>query len=321
MSVLSPAKRPTMYFVGVSTARSIIMRVFPAWARHLQFGDCELKGIDLVQHDKPERYREVVRFIKQDPLSIGALVTTHKIDLLHAARDLFDDLDDFASLMGEVSSISKSDGHLLGAAKDPISSGCALDAFLPMGHWNRVRGDAFILGAGGSSIALCSYLLKGKSAAGKPARLFVSNRSVGRLDEMKRIHAAEGIQFPVQYVHTPRAEDNDAIIRQLPAGSLVANATGLGKDGPGSPITRDALLPMYGFAWDFNYRGELEFLRQARAQASERRLHVEDGWRYFIYGWLSVIAEVFHREIPLIGAGFEELCRIAAQERDLGAVA
>ena len=321
MPVPSPAKRPTMYFIGVSTSRSIIMRVFPAWARHLGFGDCELKGVDLLQHDQPERYREVVRFIKGDPLSIGALVTTHKIDLLHAAQDLFDGLDDFASLMGEVSSISKTDGRLLGAAKDPISSGCAVDAFLPAGHWNRTRSDAFIMGAGGSSIALCSYLLKGKSAAGKPSRLFVSNRSAGRLEEMKRIHAREGFDFPVQYVHTPRPQDNDAIVNVLASGSLVANATGLGKDGPGSPITDQALMPLDGYAWDFNYRGDLVFLQQARAQASVRRLHVEDGWKYFIYGWLSVIAEVFHRDIPLVGAGFDELCRIAARERDVGAVA
>jgi len=321
MTALSPATRPTMYFVGVSTSRSIIMRVFPAWARHLGFGDCELKGIDLVQHDKPEHYREVVQFIKADPQSIGALVTTHKIDLLHATRDLFDGLDDFASLMGEVSSIYKSGGRLLGAAKDPISSGCALDAFMPAGHWGRARSDAFIMGAGGSSIALCSYLLKGKSAAGTPARLFVSNRSPGRLEEMKHIHAKEGFEFPVQYVHTPHPEDNDAIVNQLAPGSLVANGTGLGKDGPGSPMTDAALLPAGGFAWDFNYRGELVFLRQARAQAEKRRLHVEDGWKYFIYGWLSVIAEVFHRDIPLVGAGFDELCRVAEEVRDAGASA
>ena len=163
---LHAAKRPTMYFIGVSTARSIIMRVFPAWARHLRFGECELQGIDLALHDRPERYREVVKFIKDDPLSIGALVTTHKIDLLHATRDMFDGLDDFASLMGEVSSISKKDGRLLGAAKDPISSGLALDAFLPREHWHRSGADAFIMGAGGSSIALCSYLLKGGAGGG-----------------------------------------------------------------------------------------------------------------------------------------------------------
>jgi seryl-tRNA synthetase len=40
------------------------------------------------------------------PLSMGALVTTHKIDLLDAAYEMFDCLDPNAELCGEVSSIS-----------------------------------------------------------------------------------------------------------------------------------------------------------------------------------------------------------------------
>ena len=106
------------------------------------------------------------------------------------------------------------------------------------------------------------------------------------------------------------------MLRRLSPVSLVVNATGLGKDGPGSPITDDAPFPAEGFAWDFNYRGDLRFMDQARAQAQELPLHVEDGWLYFIYGWLSVIGDVFHREIPATGPAFEELCGIAARERE-----
>jgi shikimate 5-dehydrogenase len=133
----------------------------------------------------------------------------------------------------------------------------------------------------------------------------------GRLDEMRRIHAKEGIDFPTEYVLSPAPEDNDAVMRTLQPESLVVNATGLGKDGPGSPITDAAVFPEAGLAWDFNYRGDLEFLRQARRQAERGRLHVEDGWLYFICGWLSVIREVFHAPIPLSGPGFDDLCRIA----------
>jgi shikimate 5-dehydrogenase len=312
---LEPAIRPTIYFIGVSTTKSMIMRVFPAWARALDLGDCGIKGIDLARHDTPERYRRVVGFIRDDPLSLGALVTTHKIDLLHACRDMFDELDDFASLMGEVSSIAKADGRLLGAAKDPISSGLALQAFLPRGHWERTRADAFILGAGGSSIALTSYLADEKHGKNRPARIFVSNRSPGRLEEIKSIHVKQSLAIPVEYVLTPSPADNDAVMAKLAVGSLVANATGLGKDAPGSPITDAAVFPRGGLVWDFNYRGELDFLRQARVQEQGRGLHVEDGWLYFIFGWLSVIAEVFHRTIPLKGQLFDELRRIAERER------
>jgi shikimate 5-dehydrogenase len=312
---LEPAEKPTMYFVGVTTTKSMIMRVFPAWAKYLELGDCGIKGIDLKLHDEPERYREVVRFIKSDPHSLGALVTTHKIDLLRAARDIFDELDHFASLMGEVSSISKRGGRLLGSAKDPISSGLALEQFLPAQHWETTHAQAFIMGAGGSSVALCSYLLRREHGGNRPSKIFVSNRSPARLSEMREIHEKEGIDRPVSYLHTPRPQDNDAVLASLPAGSLAVNATGLGKDAPGSPITGTTPFPVGGYAWDFNYRGDLLFLHQAKKQAAARSLTVVGGWLYFIYGWLSVISEVFDHLIPFDGPVFEDLCRLAAKEK------
>jgi shikimate dehydrogenase len=88
-------------------------------------------------------------------------------------------------------------------------------------------------------------------------------------------------------------EANRALVEQR----LVINATGLGKDRPGSPITDAARFPERGIAWELNYRGDLRFQRQAEAQARERGLRVEDGWRYFIHGWSEVVAEAFHLEL------------------------
>ena len=45
-----PATRPTMYFIGVSTGRSSIMKVFPRWAEYLGISDAQLKGIDFPLH-------------------------------------------------------------------------------------------------------------------------------------------------------------------------------------------------------------------------------------------------------------------------------
>ena len=115
----NPATEPTMYFIGVTTGQSSIMRIFPIWAKALGIQGC-LKGIDIAIHAPAEDYRAAVEFIRSDPLSLGALVTTHKIDLLNACRDLFDELDPYAQQFGEISSISKRDGRLWGHAKDPI---------------------------------------------------------------------------------------------------------------------------------------------------------------------------------------------------------
>ena len=47
-----PADTPTFYFVGVTTGRSSIMQVFPAWAPHLGL-DAAITGIDLPLDDSP----------------------------------------------------------------------------------------------------------------------------------------------------------------------------------------------------------------------------------------------------------------------------
>ena len=309
------ARNPTIYFIGVTTGRSSIMRVFPEWARHLKLGDCAIVGMDFAPHDSPEAYREAVRFIKEDENSLGALVTTHKVDLLGACRDLFDELDPYAALLGEVSSISKRDGALVGHAKDPITSGLALAAFLPPDHWASTGAEAFIIGAGGSSMALTWHLMRSEHVANHPSRIVVANRSRPRLGEMHRIHGELATAVPVEYVHAPRSEQNDEVLAGLGPHSLVVNATGLGKDAPGSPLTDAAVFPAHGFVWDFNYRGDLLFLEHARRQSAERYLHVEDGWVYFIHGWTQVIAEVFHIDIPSSGPGFDALSQIAAATR------
>lgn len=314
-TLFPPAEKPTIYFIGMTTGKSSIMRVFPKWAEFLGLGDVAIQGIDCRWHDDPAVYRHVVEFIRDDPLSQGALVTTHKIDLFKACRDLFAELDPRAELMGEVSCISKRDGRLRGDAKDPISSGLALEAFLPPGHWQTTGGEALALGAGGSSIAITSYLMDARHGADRPARITVTNRSASRLEEIEAVHRRLGASVPVEYHHSPRPEDNDALLARLRPHSLVMNATGLGKDAPGSPLTARAIFPEGGFAWDFNYRGQLLFLDQARAQASAHALTVVDGWVYFIHGWTRGVAEVFAVDIPTSGPRFEAISRIAQEAR------
>jgi shikimate 5-dehydrogenase len=118
-----------------------------------------------------------------------------------------------------------------------------------------------------------------------------------------------GIQFEY-YCHTGQ-KMNDELMGRLKPYSLVINATGMGQDLPGSPVTNEGVFPKNGIAWELNYRGELEFLHQALAQRSSGGLRVEDGWIYFLYGWTEVIAEVLKLEIP--DALFRKLARIAAE--------
>ncbi len=311
----SKAQKPTFYFIGVTTGKSSIMKVFPAWARHLGLGDCAIEGINFPPHAEPHRYREAVAFIKFDPLARGALVTTHKLDLLKACRDQFDLLDEYATVTGEVSCISKRDGLLLGHAKDILTAGRSLEAFLPQLHWVNTGAEALVLGAGGSAIAITWHLINRTHGPNRPSRILIANRTLARLEEMKEIHRRIGCDIPIEYHHVTAAQQSDELLKTLRPASLVINATGLGKDGPGSPLTDAAQFPQHGLAWDFNYRGDLLFLTQARAQQQARHLIIEDGWVYFIHGWTSVIAEAFHIDIPAKGPKFDELSHIAAATR------
>ncbi|YBV94937.1 shikimate dehydrogenase (plasmid) [Phyllobacteriaceae bacterium JZ32] len=313
MTHYQPASQPTLYFIGVTTGKSSIMKVFPAWAEYLGLKNAVIKGIDFKLHDDPAAYRAAVEFIRDDPLSMGALVTTHKIDLFAACSDLFDVIDPHAALMGETSCISKRDGKLICHAKDPISSGLAIDGFLGNGHFERTGADLFSMGAGGSTIAITWHLMRRARGKDVPGRIVVSNRSQHRLDEIRRIHAGIESDVPVDYVLAPQPEDNDAVLAGLKPGSLIINATGLGKDAPGSPLSNAAIFPEKAVVWDLNYRGDLVFLDQARAQEKTRFLQIEDGWTYFIHGWTQVIAEVFAIDIPTSGPSLDRISDIARE--------
>jgi len=173
-----------------------------------------------------------------------------------------------------------------------------------------------VLGAGGAAIAITWHLMQRKHGPNRPSKIIVANRTQGRLEEMKELHQRIGCDLPVEYRLAPAPQQSDEILKSLRPASLVINATGLGKDAPGSPLTGGALFPQNGLAWDFNYRGDLLFLKQARAQQAQRNLFIEDGWVYFIHGWTRVIAEVFHVDIPARGPVFDELARIAASTRN-----
>ncbi len=301
---------PTFYFIGVTTGKSSIMKVFPLWMQVLGHPEVIIEGIDLKIHDTPAHYRQATAQIKYDPLSLGALVTTHKMDLYAATRDLFEYCDPYAQICAEVSSISKLEGRLEGHAKDPITSGLSLDAIIGKDYFARSGGDVLCFGAGGSAVATLLHLINKKDPGDRPRRFVVVNRSQGRLDHLRGMVEALKTDIQVETICNQDPRVNDRIMAGLPERSLVINATGMGKDTPGSPITDEGQFPRHGIAWEFNYRGELDFLHQAEHQVETRSLRVEDGWLYFVHGWTQVIAQVLH--VDLTPEVFSQLEKAAA---------
>ncbi len=294
---IATKEQPTMYFIGVTTGSSSINKVFPLWMDVLGRPEVVLEGVDCKIHDEPTAYRQAVAQIKCDPLSLGALVTTHKIDLYNAAKDMFDYFDPYAQITGEISSISKRDGNLEGHAKDPITAGLSMDRIVGEDYFGRTGGHVMCLGAGGSAVATLLHLINKEDKGDRPDKFICINRSQPRLDHMAEMVQGLATDIDVEYICNSDPRVNDSIMEQLPQGSMVINATGMGKDHPGSPITDDGLFPTKGIAWEFNYRGELDFMHQALRQVESRELTVEDGWVYFVHGWSQVVAQVLNFEI------------------------
>lgn len=309
-------------FVGVTASASSINDVFPRWARVLDLGPVHLEPIDLPLDSPEDTYRGVVDRLRREPAYRGALITSHKVRLLRAARDLFDGFDSYAEVCGEVSCIAKHDGRVTGHAKDPITSGRALDDLLAPDHFRSTGGRVVCLGAGGSGLAIAVYLLAGRDPRDRPERITLVDTDAARLTECNEILAVVGAaqrtdsggRHAVETVTSAGSADNDAVVAAAPPGSLIVNATGMGKDRPGSPLTDAVAFPRGAVVWELNYRGDRPFLQQAQAQAPGAELTVEDGWRYFIHGWSEVIAEVF--EITLTPRILDALGRDAERIRE-----
>ncbi|MCW2852084.1 MAG: hypothetical protein JWM84_1748 [Nocardioides sp.] len=295
-----------LYFVGVSTTRSSIMTIFPAWAEVLGL-DAQIRGLDVPLHAPPEVVRAAVDTVRADPATAGALVTTHKAGVYDVAGGWFDELDDAARLCHEVSCIAVRSGRLLGWAKDPITSRQAYTQLLGPEPWRDGVGDVVCLGAGGAGLAL---LVAALSETHRPRRLLLTDRDTGRLELAREVVSRLSARGEVELHHTTTAERSDEVAASAAPGSLIVNATGMGKDSPGSPVSDAVVFPRGAVVWDMNYRGELDFLRQARAQEWERGLTVADGWRYFLHGWTEVISEVF--DVTLDATLFAQLADVAA---------
>jgi shikimate dehydrogenase len=262
-----------MYFIGVTTGASSIHNFFGRWAALAGVDDAVLTGIDIPLGASPDLYRDAVRAILDDPDACGALVTTHKTAVYEHTRDLFFAFDSDADALREVSCITRHESGLAGAAIDPLACSLALRAVFGD---EPFRGDALILGAGGAAVALATALFREH----RPAAVTLTEISHTRRDAVRALTPADCL-----LVMSP--EDHDRLIARLPAGALVVNATGMGKDRPGVPITSGARFPAHSIAWDLNYRGDLHFLKYAKGAQTA------DGWELFLHGWSQIMSRVF----------------------------
>jgi len=305
------------YFIGVTTGQSAMVRILPLWSKALGL-DLELVGIDLPLDASPLQYRDAVSNIKNDPKAIGSVVTTHKLKLFQHAGDLFDDFDEISKLTKEIGAITKRNSRLAGLAEvECLSNTLSLKAMLPTDYWRNQEKDVLCFGAGGVARAIALSLLFdfesdepfSKPRLDKPRKLYLVDVDQQQLSSIRSLLEKFPTDLEIEYICQTRAEDNDRLVPKLPAGSLIINATGMGKDRPGSPLTDQARFPTNATIWDLNYRGELHFLKQAKSQEAEQGLHIHDGWLCFMYGWTNILQASLAEKFST--SQFQELTKIA----------
>ena len=70
----------------------------------------------------------------------------------------------------------------------------------------------------------------------RPAKIVVINRSPGRLEAVRGMVEKLDTDIVIEYITNADPRMNDEIMASLPDHSIVINATGMGKDTPGSPF-------------------------------------------------------------------------------------
>jgi shikimate 5-dehydrogenase len=282
--------------------------VFSDWCACLGI-QAELVGIDVPIGAANEVYRAIVQSIRRDSLIRGALVTTHKSRIFESALDLFDDVRPSALDLHEVGAIFRDDGRLVCEATDPPAVRIAFERLLrttQQNGWDNI----VILGGGGAGLAL-AYVLVTEPCL-KAKQVLIVEASQSRTTKIRE--AMDRIECHCRFeVQNNQSTFADEFIQHLTSPTLIVNATGMGKDAVGSPLSKTSMYPIGSTLWDFNYRGDLQFLENARAFSEQFKLSFSTGWYYFICGWYQVMTRVFNvkRNADLLAA-FE---RIAESHR------
>ena len=296
-----------MYFIGVSTQNSIINNIFPKWMEVLGY-NIQLCGINIPLNASANIYQECAEKIKSSDNILGALVTTHKIAMYHSAKDIFDILSESAKEFKEIGAIYKREAGMYGEATDIISVNSAFQSIFD--KVNISNSDICILGCGGAGVALGYVILKHYNL--RINRIIMTDTNMARLSQASKVLSMYDLNYKLNLVHVNSIKDNNDIINSLKRRSFIINATGMGKDVQGAPISNEVDFPSGSCIWEYNYRGNLEFIDIAKEQAAEKQLMIYNGFEYFIYGWTTVISRVLNIDIKK--STFDKLANIALKE-------
>jgi shikimate 5-dehydrogenase len=275
----------TVLFVGADASGSRALTLVPAWASSVGLS-LTVEPVDVPVGAPPGAFGGIVEALATGD-RLGAVVTDHKVGMFQAVRGRCIQVSPDADTLGECSVLVSRRTGLAAYATDVGSVGEVADDLLQAS--STAAPVVVCLGAGGAGAALCLHLLAQPSRS-LLRRIVVCERDEVRAGEFLRVFESITDRAPeVDLVVEVGEGPWDQVVASAAAGSLVVNATGLGKTSGGSPVTDEVCFPIGATVWDLNYRGPLQFLHQAREQAAERQLGVHDGTSLFATGWLAAL--------------------------------
>lgn len=282
-------------FVGVSTGSSAVHEVFPGWCRCLGTVDATMEGVDLPLDSPQSAYEAVVQGHREGRFA-GCLITSHKAAMFDAVSESLDRVTSEAAALREIGMLYWEGESLVGGANDAVSVTKIFREILDSERWLEGSREVVVFGAGGAGLAIARELA-GQSLAAARA-VVVCESDPERATRAAEIACTWGTDERVTVRETTSVEESDAIVGHTGQGAIVVNATGLGKDRVGSPVSPSVRFPERAMVFEANYRfvaqPSLYFHEIALSQAPARGLVVDGGWDYFLWGWLVVMRHVYH---------------------------
>jgi shikimate 5-dehydrogenase len=288
MIPISESENKTMYFIGASTAGSSGPRIFNDWCKCMGIR-AKLVTLEIPTGASDKKFRDVVQSIRHEQAVRGALIKTHKTRIFESAQDLFDEVQKQAQELNEVGAIFRIGMKLVCEATDPLALRIASDRLLKSfmrAEWSHV----VILGGGGAGLALAHALLSEPCLV--TGRMTLVEASQDRVEKINEVTQKISHRCSLEIEHNPSG-NADRFVQDAADGALIVNATSKRKDFPDSPLSSNCKYPYGSILWDFNYRGDLQFLEKARPLAKRLQLKLNNGWYYFVCSWFQVMTRVF----------------------------
>ena len=307
---MSSASKSKFVFLGVSTGSSAVNLLFPRWCEVLGV-DWTLEGVDLPIGSDPGQYRNF-GFNARRPDNRCIDNFTQGSCLRRREQPSRPSRAFVRGVRRSGSIASRWKEFWWGGVSDVASGGEILKSLFSSEQWLSGQREVLIIGGGGAGLAAAWNIAV--NGIGSARRILIVEHSLERSSKIQDLVANWPTKCRVDVLSGSGSGDLD-VVTSFSDGSLIINASGVGKDQPGSPVSDSVVFPLASTFWEFNYRGDLPLMHRAYLQERFPRTKVEDGKRYFATGWSVVMSKVAGRAwSPSIAESFELVAFDDSQE-------